>query len=182
MVIDKRRNNSGLAKSMDQGEILEHGFEALFLFPGDEVAILEACFQTHIEVKLLYEETERLNFALDTVSFQKGDLVLDQRVLLQHGETGENLLYMASLLRLDSLSPHLRASLQVHNHQPLGRLLRAIAPRQTMVTYERQPGGQLGVEYFALDLQAPCIARTIQHTLAIPVMLVYEMMPIWTAR
>ena len=177
-MINEYRNNKRHTKGTDPRETLEHDLEALFPLPYDEITMLETYFQAHVEVQLLSEETERLHFALDDAFFQKGDLVMDQRILLQHGKTRETLLYAASLLLLERLPPLIRASLPSQGVQPLGRLLHPVPTQQTLVECQRQQAGQFGVDYFDLDFQAPCLARTILYSLQGPVMLVHEIIPL----
>ncbi len=151
-------------------------------FEEDDITMLHRCLRASIKVKLLSEEWARLDFALDTLSFQQGDLVLDQRLLLQHGETGENLLYAASLMRPDLLPSEIRPEPNVQQGQPLSMLLQAVSTRHTLLGCERQPAGYSEAKYFALELQALCLARTILSSLSVPVLLVHEIIPLRTSR
>lgn len=152
-------------------------FKAPLPTPYDQIMALETCVRASIEVTLLYEQTERLGFALDA-SFKQNDLVIDQRVLLKHGATGENLLYAASLLLLDVLPQQLAPQLHTEHALPISRLLQGVAPKQTIVACELQSAGKLESEYFGLDFDAPCLARTILYALDSPVLLVYEIIPL----
>ncbi|BCL83541.1 hypothetical protein ccbrp13_60060 [Ktedonobacteria bacterium brp13] len=150
--------------------------EEAFVHQCDAVCMLVHCLHTSIRIKLLSEEVTRLDFALADTCFQQSDRVSDQRLLLQHGGTGENLLSAASLLLLDPLPPEVRPHRQPT--QPLGTLLHDVVTRQTVLGCERQPAGQQEAASFALPLQAPCLARTILSFVPVPVLLVHEMLPL----
>jgi hypothetical protein len=128
-----------------------------------------------VKVKPLYEEVVQLDFALDATSFKKGDLVLDQRVLLQDPETEENLLFVASLLALDALPCNIRGRMQnEHQTQPLVRLFQDMPIHQELLACEIQSADQLLAEYIAIDSGVLCLARTRLYSLHIPVLLVHE--------
>lgn len=156
------------------GPIWKMSTEELFSSPreGGMTGWQEDWLQQGVKVKLLYEEAVRLDFALDATSFKKGDLVIDQRVLLQHQETEENLLFVASLLALHALPRHIRGRMQSEQWaQPLVQLFQDVPIHQELLACEVQPARQLLAEYITIDPGVLCLARTRLYSLDVSVLL-----------
>ncbi len=142
--------------------LLSHSLEQLFpRYDGTTTSLLEVCFQTTVHAHLLLQETAQLDFDIAEAPFSKGDVVIDHRVLLQHEENDQNLLYAASILAPDALPMQVYLGIQdMHYPRPLDHLFQNVPVCRQILSCEQEPAGDFLSGYFSIDPQSPCLVRT----------------------
>jgi chorismate-pyruvate lyase len=163
------------ALDIESIEVLQR---VLLITDGTLTEILEAWRLERIVLIKLAHQALRDPRSDELLQVQKGEQVLERRVLLCGEKSNINYVYAESLIAVDRLGTNFKHDL-LHSNIPLGQLwlTHRLETLKEMVTIRRQPAGRLS-EHFKIRPDAPIFVRTYRvFSGAIPVMLITEHFP-----
>lgn len=139
----------------------ERVLEALFpIYDGSMTRLLEHCFQSRVQMQILFQAMHPLERRLAALRLDKGGLVIEQRVLLVQEETGKNLLFAASVIVPAIFPPSILQGIQQQDApQPLGRIVQNVPVCRQILACKERPAGALLADSLGVGPQAACCAR-----------------------